>query len=104
MSDTIQRSKADEITKSCLASLEPGFRSKVRWWLDRMMAKGIIPYIYFGFRTFEKQKELYENYLAGKGGKARPPGSSLHEAGAAFDWVPIKPISADERETVCEVC
>ncbi len=38
-----------------------------------------------GFRTKDKQQELYNLYLSGKGNLAGTPGSSWHEFGAAVD-------------------
>lgn len=37
------------------------------------------------FRSYEKQKQLYELYKAGKGNPANRPGYSLHEYGLAVD-------------------
>ena len=38
-----------------------------------------------GGRTYERQQELYNLYLAGKGNLAAKPGTSLHESGRAVD-------------------
>ena len=35
---------------------------------------------YSGWRSSQRQKELYEDYLAGRGNPANPPGTSNHEA------------------------
>lgn len=37
------------------------------------------------YRTYEQQASLYEQYLAGTGAPANPPGSSSHELGIAVD-------------------
>src|SRR6266508_868647 len=37
------------------------------------------------FRTFQRQKELFQLFKAGKGNKAAPPGGSNHQHGQAFD-------------------
>jgi LysM repeat protein len=37
------------------------------------------------YRTFDQQGELYENFLAGVGDPANPPGSSSHEQGVSVD-------------------
>jgi LysM repeat protein len=37
------------------------------------------------YRTYEQQVSLYEQYLAGSGAPANPPGSSSHELGIAVD-------------------
>lgn len=44
-------------------------------------------YVTSGYRSAAQQKILYDNYLAGKGGKAAPPGKSAHEHGLAIDVV-----------------
>jgi LAS superfamily LD-carboxypeptidase LdcB len=36
-------------------------------------------------RTYEQQAELYEQFLAGTGAPANPPGTSSHELGVAVD-------------------
>lgn len=38
-----------------------------------------------GFRTFESQKRLHDDFLAGSGPTAAAPGSSNHQHGQAFD-------------------
>jgi LysM repeat protein len=38
-----------------------------------------------GGRTYEQQAALYEQYLAGTGAPANPPGTSTHELGIAVD-------------------
>ena len=38
-----------------------------------------------GFRTYEQQAALYDQYLAGTGAPANPPGTSSHELGVAVD-------------------
>ena len=37
------------------------------------------------YRTYEQQAQLYEQYLAGEGAPANPPGSSTHELGVSVD-------------------
>lgn len=37
------------------------------------------------YRTYEQQSALYDQYLAGTGAPANPPGSSTHELGVAVD-------------------
>lgn len=39
-----------------------------------------------GGRTYADQQYLYNLYLSGRGNKAAPPGSSLHESGIAVDF------------------
>jgi hypothetical protein len=50
-----------------------------------------------GFRTFEKQAELYRLYQAGKGNLAAPPGRSNHEDGVAIDWNAAQQSSAQYK-------
>jgi peptidoglycan hydrolase-like protein with peptidoglycan-binding domain len=38
-----------------------------------------------GFRTYQRQAELYDDYLAGVGNPANPPGWSNHQNGIALD-------------------
>jgi murein DD-endopeptidase MepM/ murein hydrolase activator NlpD len=38
-----------------------------------------------GYRTYEQQAALYDQYLAGTGAPANPPGTSSHELGVAVD-------------------
>ncbi len=44
-------------------------------------------YITSGFRSTDEQAKLHLLYLAGKGGKAAPPGLSAHNFGLAVDVV-----------------
>lgn len=37
------------------------------------------------YRTYEQQAQLYEQFLAGQGSPANPPGTSTHELGIAVD-------------------
>jgi LAS superfamily LD-carboxypeptidase LdcB len=37
------------------------------------------------YRTYEQQAMLYEQFLAGTGAPANPPGTSSHEVGIAVD-------------------
>lgn len=37
------------------------------------------------FRSIDRQKQLYEAYRSGKGGRAAPPGKSFHQTGKAID-------------------
>ena len=84
----------DQITTDSINSLIPSLRLGVRGWVEDMKARGVFPYIYCGFRSEEKQAELYAKYQAG-GPLAAPPGHSYHEAGCAVDWVPVKPMSGN---------
>jgi D-alanyl-D-alanine carboxypeptidase/LysM domain len=37
------------------------------------------------YRTYEQQAQLYKAFLAGRGARANPPGTSSHESGTAVD-------------------
>lgn len=44
-------------------------------------------YVTEGFRSLKRSKELYEDYKAGRGPRAAPPGKSAHNYGLAIDVV-----------------
>lgn len=44
-----------------------------------------VPYVVSTVRSAKKQRELYEAYRRGKGGRAAPPGRSAHQQGLAID-------------------
>jgi LAS superfamily LD-carboxypeptidase LdcB len=46
---------------------------------------GISLVVYSGFRTYERQAELYEYYRRGEGNLAAKPGHSNHQSGRALD-------------------
>ena len=81
--------KYDERTEKNIASLQPDFAERVRQWLAQCREQGLNPYVYFGSRSLEKQRELRAEYLAGKGPKAVDPDRSYHCYGRAIDWVNI---------------
>ena len=64
------------------SNIDPGFAGRLAA-LAKDKGQKII-YI-SGFRTKDKQQELYNLYLSGKGNLAGTPGSSWHEFGAAVD-------------------
>ena len=64
------------------AGVDTGFRSKVLALIDAVGDAGAR--MTSGFRTREKQQELYDYYGPGK---AARPGSSQHEHGTAMDYV-----------------
>lgn len=58
-----------------------------KWLAMKAAAKkaGINLYATSGFRTMEKQAELYAKWIAGLGNKAAVPGKSNHQGGRAID-------------------
>ena len=64
------------------AGVDPGFKSKVAALIDAIGDAGAR--MTSGFRSREKQQELYDYYGPGK---AARPGSSQHEHGTAMDYV-----------------
>jgi len=52
---------------------------------------GIVYRAYMGYRTPQEQARLYDNYKAGKGGKAAPAWQSAHQWGIAIDVQPYNP-------------
>lgn len=66
------------------------------WWLQEPAEyliyvaahNGLNPRVTSTYRSYAKQKRLYEAYLRGDARfPAAPPGRSLHQAGRAFDMV-----------------
>lgn len=58
-----------------------------------------------GFRTYEKQNELYKLYKSGRGNLAGSPGGSWHEFGAAIDvaeWAKDIPDSQMRKFGLCK--
>mgnify|MGYP000113432220 CR=1 FL=1 len=83
---------ADEITATKIATLESSFKEKVIEWLRLMKQAGINPYIYEGYRTPERQDELYRQGRTTKGPKITNAAAwqSYHQYRFAFDWVPLR--------------
>ena len=69
-----------EMEQITLESLEPYFKLK-----NAAAAKNLDLGIESGFRTFQRQKELHDLHLQGRGNLAARPGSSNHQHGQAFD-------------------
>lgn len=84
---------ASKITKEKIATLQPGFADRVISWYSDMVGAGILPYIYEGLRSNERQAELYAQSRTTPGIKVTDamPGQSFHNYGFAFDWVPLIP-------------
>jgi len=88
----ISINRADEITAEKIKTLEPSFREKVIEWLRLMKSAGVNPYIYEGYRTPERQDELYALGRSKKGRIITNAGAwqSYHQYRFAFDWVPLR--------------
>jgi hypothetical protein len=69
-----------EMEQITLESLEPYFRLR-----NEAAKKNLDLGIESGFRTYERQAELFRLYQAGKGNLAASPGKSNHQHGQAFD-------------------
>ena len=52
---------------------------------DAAQSAGVSIIVVSGFRTMQKQRELYAAYKAGRGNLAAPPGYSNHQSGHALD-------------------
>lgn len=79
----------DQRTAKNIASLQPDFAARVGEWLAECRNQGLNPYIHFGSRSIEEQRELRRKFLAHEGKKAVDPDHSYHCFGRAFDWVDI---------------
>lgn len=66
----------EEPTVADLENLHPVFRARV---LEACSAAGTS--VLSGARSTERQRQLYDDYLAGQGNPANPPGTSWHEHG-----------------------
>lgn len=62
------------------ANLVPQFAERLRRLVESCGLS-----ITSGYRSPERQRQLYEDYLAGRGNPANPPGTSNHEFGLAAD-------------------
>ena len=69
--------EAEQIT---LASLDPYLKLR-----DAAASKNLELGIESAFRTYARQAQLYQLYLAGQGNLAAKPGASNHQHGQAFD-------------------
>ncbi len=61
---------------------------------------GILLLFYSGHRDYWEQKKKYDDWIAGIGGKAAPPGYSWHEYKRAVDLVPIKDTGAADWDSL----
>jgi peptidoglycan L-alanyl-D-glutamate endopeptidase CwlK len=89
----ISLTKSKEITAAKLATLRPATRAKVAAWLDDCQAAGLLIYVYEGYRTPERQAELYAQGRTkpGKEVTKAGPWQSMHQYKLAIDFVPLKP-------------
>ena len=69
--------EAEQIT---LASLDPYLKLR-----DAAASKNLEPGVESAFRTYARQAQLYQLFLAGQGNLAAKPGASNHQHGQAFD-------------------
>jgi peptidoglycan L-alanyl-D-glutamate endopeptidase CwlK len=78
-----------------LNGLHPAFKLRVQALIGVLADQQISVRVTFGYRSLEKQRELYKLWRARKGGKANPPGKSWHNYGLAADLVPYEDIDHD---------
>lgn len=100
----ITLSNAAAITKTKIATLKPDFAAKAHAWFDACVQAGLLPYIYEGYRSNERQNELYAQgrTAPGKIVTNAMAGQSFHNYGYAFDWVPLRRVdkAADMYEAM----
>lgn len=73
---------------SLLDTLDPILKGAAQQLFDVAVLAGVNPRVTSAFRTYAKQKSLYEAYIQGRSKyPAAPPGRSAHEYGLAFDMV-----------------
>lgn len=89
----ISLAKANAISTEKIATLRPEFARKVLAWLAECTRAGLKIYIYEGFRSCARQKELFAIGRTVKGTKVTNagPGESMHQYGEAIDFVTLKP-------------
>jgi len=88
----ISLSHAAAITKAKILTLSPDFQKRVHDWFEECVKAGLVPYVYEGFRTIQRQKELYAigRTSPGKIVTQADAGQSFHNYGLAIDWVPLQ--------------
>jgi peptidoglycan L-alanyl-D-glutamate endopeptidase CwlK len=92
----IPLSTARQITEAKVRELRPGFQTRVRAWLAACEDAGLVIYIYEGFRTCQRQNELYAMGRTKKGTIVTnaQAGQSMHQYKLAIDFVPLIPAKA----------
>jgi hypothetical protein len=75
--DLFVAAEEEESTVADLAHLHPVFR-------ERVIATGVS--VLSGARSRARQRQLYDDYLAGTGNPANPPGTSWHEYDETAPW------------------
>lgn len=86
---------AASISKAKIETLEKTFGERVTAWYELCCQHGILPYIYEGYRSPERQDELYAQ------GRTKPgkiitnarAWQSSHQYSRAFDWVPLERVA-----------
>jgi hypothetical protein len=89
----ISLATAQDITGDKLAELRPDTRVKVVAWLAACEKAGLPPlYVYEGYRTPQRQADLYAIGRTQKGRKVTNAGpwQSMHQYRLAIDFVPLK--------------
>jgi peptidoglycan L-alanyl-D-glutamate endopeptidase CwlK len=87
----------DDVSEKRLAKVHPKLAELVRAMADDLAGQGIEIRVVQGLRTWEEQKELYDQ------GRSNPgkivtnalPGHSYHQFGLAVDVVPMTPQGPD---------
>ena len=102
------------VEKGVNTNYNPAFRKSLLSLQQRATAAGIKTKLISGVRTFQDQKELYANFLAGQSGKPLPfpkrgpvkvaakPGTSPHEAGRAADLIAVDPKQQGEIDKLAK--
>jgi len=94
----ITLSHAASISKAKIETLHKDFKRKVMSWYEACCQEGLLPYVYEGFRSLQRQKELYAigRSLPGKIVTNADVGQSFHNYGMAIDWVPLQRVAKAE--------
>jgi hypothetical protein len=89
----ITLSHAMAISRSKMDILQSDFAKRVHDWLEACVANNLVPYIYEGIRSSQRQNDLFrigrrgvQDELVVTNAKA---GQSFHQYGLAVDWVPL---------------
>jgi hypothetical protein len=66
-------------------NVNPEFRAKAKAALQAAVGGGLRPVVHEAYRSPERSDELYQKWKKGKGGRAAPAWTSLHNYGLAMD-------------------